>query len=671
MVEQKNGGVVRRMKNAEKTEFSRAVIALCIAAFLCAGIKGAEELPSPSEESVPGTATTDGFEMPAPPAVDEPAFEAVAGEHEHAEGGSEALPDGPARQIQYVNWRELLIPCSYESRGVAPIVGMRLWWTEDEGHSWQLHPRNGTLKPQESIAFTAPGDGKYGFRLQVFDSVGNASQAPVPGDRVDEYVVVDTVNPDIKVLSPTPGREFYAGEVVRLAWNVIDRTLTETPVRIFYSPGDKKIDVPLRTEQMTFPARGELRWPLPLVKGTITFRLEVQDQAMNRSEVFHGPFTIVPYEVRRGRHEVVAEALSSSRKVPVFYRFQDIDQQDIGTVALYWYGADYKDGETEWKRGGEDPDCSSPVVFHAHRDGLFGLSVVVENKSGDVLRSLPKKRDADTVVLVDTHDPQIEILSVRRADSDDREGWLRAGEAAEIEFRIAEDNLTPDGVSIEYSFDGGAVWGVLAEDLGVEPNAPFVYVWNVPRISTNNLLVRVVAVDKVGNTSSVSYGTPLKIKDPNAADDVVIHRLLRKAQLFLQRKRLEESKKAVEALNELLGFDPENAEACLLLARAYVDIEKWKAGLQALGKAAEHAPGTITTSVEFFALLEKLLHYYTHLKTPDPLLLAEINGMFQKVSRKQLFQSKDFDTVISKYEHLERELHRIQQENSLKLERSP
>ena len=143
--------------------------------------------------------------------------------------------------LQYVNWRELRLPCKYGSEGTAPVTGLRLWWTDDNGHSWQVYPLKGTLAPQPYIAFTVPADGTYGFYLQAVDDAGNTSGDPVPGEPVPLSVVVDTTPPELEIL--TPGREegFDAGQVVTLQWAAHDTSLADAPVRICFIKGKERV----------------------------------------------------------------------------------------------------------------------------------------------------------------------------------------------------------------------------------------------------------------------------------------------------------------------------------------------------------------------------------------------------------------------------------------------
>ena len=116
------------------------------------------------------------------------------------------------------------------------------------------------------------------------------------------------------------------------------------------------------------------------------------------------------------------------------------------------------------------------------------------------------------MVLVDTHDPQVEVRLVNGTSSG--HVWLQAGQPAEIEFVVSEENPAPGAVAIDYSLDG-ETWHVLADGLSSEPGMRCVYTWNVPYISSAQLRLKVRATDRVGRSgactstiSTVSAASP-------------------------------------------------------------------------------------------------------------------------------------------------------------------
>lgn len=580
-----------------------------------------------------------------------------------SEVAPEAVPD--KYNVSYVNRTDIRLLGGYASQGVAPIVGFRLWWTEDHGNTWQVLPQQGVLPlrdlvvvPDEEkkafyIPFTAPQDGIYGFKLQPVDSVGNKVADPQPGDRVVDYIVVDTQPPRIQVRSPESNDVFFEGGVVTLAWDVQDANCAPDAVKIAYIHAD---DGSAEGEAAPMvmaigeghPMTGSLKWALPIVQGDISFRFQVTDKAGNQSETVCGPCRIDQYIMKPGKNEVVAEAMTSTRKVPVFYRFPDIPKAEMGEVALHVFAADYKPAGLSWEDAAVvDVDQVSPVIFQAPRDGLFGLSMAVKRRDGDgYWRPLSAREDCDVVVLVDTHDPQVDFRTVKCQGSDSPL-WIQAGQAVKMEFVVNEENLKKDGTALEYSLDDGETWHVLAKDLNVSTGVPFPYLWHMPRISSDSLLLRVKALDRVGRVGYGRYARKLRIRDRGVEGRIESGKLLRQGLMILSKKGATDREvlDGLERLKMAVGFDAGNGVAHFHLSEAYYRANNPEKGLIHLRKAVELKPEEMAYRLQ---LLEKLIDQAKARETWPEDLREEIVHHFDRIKPGDLFKRHDFHVLKTK-----------------------
>jgi hypothetical protein len=152
----------------------------------------------------------------------------------------------PRPGVHFINTPQIAIPFRVSNVGVSGVPIMDLWVTRDNGRAWQKVPRSsdepiGTMPatPGEGealvkrFAYTAPGEGLYGFTVVVRSGVGIGDADPRPGDAPKRLVEVDTTRPDVQ-LTATRG----AGADVRnvtIEWTARDKNLIDRPVTLLWS----------------------------------------------------------------------------------------------------------------------------------------------------------------------------------------------------------------------------------------------------------------------------------------------------------------------------------------------------------------------------------------------------------------------------------------------------
>ncbi len=581
-----------------------------------------------------------------------------------AERSTETGSVGRTEQVQYVKWRRLRLPCRYKTDGAAAVVGLRLFWTKDDGNKWHVFPKEGLLEPEKTLVFEAPEDGAYGFRVQAVDAAGHFSPAPGPGDEPTLRVVVDTTKPEIEIRAPVGSLSFYSGQVVTLRWVVRDSNLPPDPVNIFYVRDGEAEAIPIEADRKGYPSEGELSWALPLQEGSISFVFATEDLAGNRAEKRCGPFPIKPYLARLGPKAVVAEGFSRHLFLPIFYRFPDIKPEDVGTVEVYWFPLDRPESnEARWHLAGVDEDRSSPFVFKAPEDGRYALRVAVKGKDGkSYLRPLLSPQEADVVTVIDTHDPQVEIVSVNGVKGE--EVWLEGGGALEITLLVRDRNLPPRSVALQYSLDDGASWQTLADGLTVQPNKPFTYKWTLPRITCPSFLLRARAVDAVGRTGIGTYPGPIHIRDKQADAVVDAAALRRRGELALSLGTDKGLKAALNLLKTAVGFAPNDPEAREALARALLAAGKRTEALIHLRKAVELRPSEVSYRLE---LVEQLIEEGR--KTGLGKLFEEARRHLDQVRIEDLYVRSDFALLREKYRLAQEALAAWEEKQAERLER--
>ena len=559
---------------------------------------------------------------------------------------------------QYVNWRELKLPCSFATKGGAPITGLKLWWTDNGGNSWQALPATGTMPLAPFVSFTAPADGTYGFVLQAVDSVGNASEQPGPGTSPAVQVVIDTERPQLDVASPEEqGAGFATGQVIRIAWNARDVNLGENPVTIGVVAEGSEVALPVGNEKGVYPARGEFFWPVPLSEGSLAFVFNVRDRAGNACEVRRGPFPVKSLRLAGETREVITDKLSKIREAPVFFRFEGLDPKETGAAELYYFALDGGPESAAWQRAAAQAEATSPIPFQAPRDGLFALTVAIKKSKGEeYLRPPRDRRDPDVVILVDTHDPQVRIDAVNKAQ--DGAVWLEAGTCAEITLVVDEKNLKDRSAAIEYSLDQGQTWQVLAERLDARNATPCAYSWNVPHISCEHFLLRARAEDAVGRVGTGTFAGRVAIRDTGERAEFDARKLVLRGRILLSRDKPAEIAEAVTAFRTAVGFLPNDHEAHFLLGQALCRSGNRAEGLTHLREAVRLYGDELKYRLE---LVRQLLRAAE--EEPNEGLVKEIKQHLNAVSFDGIYASgADLQQLKTKRASAQEALKKIERE---------
>lgn len=205
-------------------------------------------------------------------------FRPVSGAEAHASILLEKLEQANT-DILYSNKRSLSI--SYEVEDVtSSIPGSNfeswLYYTKTSGLNWELYgPDADGVSP---VPFVAQTDGLYGFKVVSADIAGQKEASPEPGVTPDILVRIDTMPPEIEIISPQPYELWESGTVRQIRWASQDEAMERLQsVSLYYSVGFEGNWVLLADE---LASSGVMDWKVP---NSQNGKLFIQARAKDRS----------------------------------------------------------------------------------------------------------------------------------------------------------------------------------------------------------------------------------------------------------------------------------------------------------------------------------------------------------------------------------------------------
>lgn len=137
---------------------------------------------------------------------------------------------------------DLTLDLDIKDEGPAGLASAQVWVSQDDGTSWTQGP---FVQDPRSVAWKAPGDGKYRLAIVAIDQAGN--QSAVPKGKADDQtsIIVDSTAPVILLTSaigiipaekagPTSQRDFKPGDKVQVPFAAKDVNLAPNTVSVFF-----------------------------------------------------------------------------------------------------------------------------------------------------------------------------------------------------------------------------------------------------------------------------------------------------------------------------------------------------------------------------------------------------------------------------------------------------
>jgi hypothetical protein len=415
------------------------------------------------------------------------------------------------------------IPARVTWTGGEGLKRITLWVTRDEGRTWAIH--------SEEIPLTSPFlfndlEGKYGLLLVGENRAGNANLPPVPGTPPPSTLLLDKTPPEVKLLAPQGGGVF-GGVAVDVRWTAKDNLgLPANAVSLQYSPDDGRTWSEIKAG---LPNEGVYKWTPPKTAGKDSrIKATAKDFAGNEGVALSARFG-VDLEVPEAR--AIGPDRSRSNSVNIQYEIRNRGSAPIRKVTLYYRPEHVK----EWLKYGDDPDQESPVLF-AKADGKYGIYVIAATEAGlesGYRQKAPEEGTEPQLWLtIDATPPQLSLETFNGG------GYMMAGAASEIVWKMVEPNPDPRGMEIYHSPDGGINWNVVAT--GVDPTKGL-YRWIVPNSQGSRHKIRLVASDRFGNRGQVESEKPFTIDN-----DLPILTILERPPAVVRSSRLSAKYKAVD-----------------------------------------------------------------------------------------------------------------------------
>ncbi len=190
----------------------------------------------------------------------------------------------------------------------------------------------------------------------------------------------------------------------------------------------------------------------------------------------------------RGR--ITGPASTSHLDVEIKYELADPGAADLASVTL-WITAN--DGQS-WRKLADAPPGGKSVKVRLPRPGAYGLALSAVDTVGNRINPPARKTKPDFIIRTATAAPKLELLSKLAGKA------FSARDTLNVKWTATAPNLTARPISVEFSFDGGKRWAVIAKAL--ENTGSFS--WKPRKVDSAQCLLRLTARDILGNKSQVT-----------------------------------------------------------------------------------------------------------------------------------------------------------------------
>lgn len=546
-----------------------------------------------------------------------------------------------AAEIDHLQTRELEIRLKTVTSGAAPVSQYRVWFTRNQGQSWEASPTLHAGAPP--ILFTAPSDGRYGFRVVAIDQSGTQASPPQPGEQPEYECVVDTTAPVLIVNAPTSGEPVYSGGDVVIDYQTHDENLGATPVRIEYRllPDTVWQDIPDGYD--LYPASARRPWFLPAVDGEVELRIIATDRAGNSATwMLDSPLQVIPFDGFTGSRAVAADDFSAFRRMPIFYRIPTFSFIERKTVEIW-----YRHESGPWQRE-VDPDRMSPYRFEARDEGRYFFYVRCISLNDVADRSAPTEdTPPDHRSVIDTLPPQGDVW----ISDGTSKVYHKAGTELAVHWDIVDTNLAAENCRLEYSIDGGGTWRVLDEQLSFQAGRG-TYFWRAPLIEIEHAAFRVLARDLADNETQVRSRNSLHMINPTVDPEIAAEKYYQRGVYLARSGSRDSLHSAIEYLGVSLSYDARNANVWHDRGVLKMRLREPMGALEDLTQAHQ-----LSSDIEItFSLVRA--HLNVHRFGVDPLVnhLASAREILGTVSRVDIYKKENFRELQSAYDLLAKAL---------------
>ena len=411
--------------------------------------------------------------------------------------------------------RTFRIPLDLTSDERGSLSAIRLYVSEDAGHTWVRHS-DGDPR-MDVITFRAKQDGEYWFTIALVDKDGRQ----IPDD-------VRTVEPGLKVTVDTQKPEMTLRAIRNkagrrgIAWTLEDAHVVDSSLRLAVWNDAAKTWEPFEIrhpeEKRAWFTESE---NFSKIQGFVTDR--AGNERVIQVEVFGEQFTKQDIDVfalseNKPADVKVASATeptsptdsaiqTTSHKVPESELPSDVtvcsshqivvnymvDQPAAGATQRGELWASQDQGET-WNLVAVDQDGKSPVEAKLEADGRWGLRILV--RDGDkATAGPPKGAKPEMFIEIDTTAPDLKLPTPRVVD-----GQLV------VTWQAADKNFDAQPIDLLYSPSPKGPWHPVANGLRNTGE----YVWNVASAEVPaKFYLRIEARDRGRNVGFAQTAEPI------------------------------------------------------------------------------------------------------------------------------------------------------------------
>lgn len=374
------------------------------------------------------------------------------------------------------------LPISYNAKdsGTAGLKQIELYYTIDEGKTWKFYDIDPDLK--SPLEFKVKEDGLYGFFTVATDKAGNTEPNPTPGTLPHVSVIVDSKGPEVKVLAPNGGELFNVTDKQQIRWSASDKNLGPNPITLQYSIDGGKNWSEIQTK---IPNTGEYQWTPPK-ESTLDCRIQVVaiDMADNRTVETSPGFVL---DGVAPKTQLSGTVIIPPKEIEI--KFEASDEGGSGVLGVELW---YRIKDDKWTKQGSYSDIKAPIKFAAPGEGTMDLCLVGFDKAGNHEKSPEKRTDAASSfksIVIDFTPPKVTLYNFPGKET------VQGGSNQTLKWEVWDSNLAAKPISLSFSLDNGATWKDIAK--GVDNTGSLV--WKIPNTDSSSALVRLSAIDDVGN----------------------------------------------------------------------------------------------------------------------------------------------------------------------------
>lgn len=429
-------------------------------------------------------------------------------------GAPDARTQDPGLQAYYWPHRSVGIPVNVAE--IAKLTNkptdLQLYYAINSG-GFQKGPKLALGNMQsldggkKGFLFTAERDGDYEFAVQFLYSDGTANP------RTDELsaqqrIIVDTTAPAVKIYASNNGVEWVAtdenmdprGVTLQCKWptsrewtNVTDRAFRTADRFAWRLDPGKVLEVRVLAKDK---AGHETSSPVVRVP---------PDGASGAGLPRTSPGA-APEWVGGGGSSLPAARIDyvNTLKFDVDYAIEQMGPSGVKAAHLF-----VRKNQGDWmlvkhypvNLRPADKEQTISLPYEAKEEGTYDFSVIPESGAG---KKAPDPRRGDPAMLhvvVDTTAPYVQITGVQV-----RPGGAR-GALVEINWEVADPNLMPNPISLEWSLDAKATkWNEIKYRLSNTSQNTGRFTWEVPDPDLWKFYIRARAVDRASNTGEHIWG---------------------------------------------------------------------------------------------------------------------------------------------------------------------